>query len=323
MSKIALFCCGGLGVNIGARFIRHLADPVEGFAQVDPRFIDTSDANLSDMIPTERVWIAETTKGSGKIRALNYDVIVSKTKDILAKFPPTEINVFVHSSHGGSGSVIGPVLAGELLSRGHKVIILTVGGTSSRKETENTINTLRSYESLSKKYNVPVLMSYSENTREMPSAKVDAHLNSIIVLLAAIFSGKNKALDDTDLKNFLNFTKVTTFDPRLTQLDFFCQEVDLPENQALVAAVTLAEEGTDTDINVPVEYQAVGYVTPNVKEGLKTEMPVHACAIAGFHNIVMSRLDDRMATYIGAREAVKQKAIIANNDDATDEGIIL
>jgi hypothetical protein len=323
MSKIALYACGGLGFNVGARFARHIDDPAQGFAVVDPRFIDTSDANLTDAIPKDRVWIPSTTKGSGKSRKQNYDMIVSKAKEILAKFPPTEVNVFVHSGHGGSGSVIGPVLAGELLSRGHKVIVLCVGGTASRKETENNRDTLKSYENLAKLYKMPVLMSYSENSKDLPPAKVDAHLNNIIVLLAAVFSGENKALDDTDLANFLNFPKVTTFKPHLTQLDFFCKEVDLPDSQALVAAVTLAEEGTDTDINVPVEYQAVGFVGENVKEGLKTEMPVHVCAIAGFHNIVMGRLNAKIKEYEAVREGVVQESITDDDEDSTSEGIIL
>lgn len=99
----------------------------DGFAAIDPAFIDTSRSNLTPEIPEEKIYILDNTDGSGKVRRENHAQISSSIKHILQSQQPGEFNIVVFSASGGSGSVLGPLIVSELLARGLPVVVLTAG----------------------------------------------------------------------------------------------------------------------------------------------------------------------------------------------------
>ena len=324
MSKIRLYACGGAATNICSHFVKYAGKTNPGFSEIDCVFIDTSRSNLNPSIPKEMVYIvSDTLDGSGKLRSSNYEVLSEKSKEILLQHKASDVNLVVHSTSGGSGSTIGAIIVSELLARGETVIVLMVGSTGSRIETENTVKTLKSYEVISRKREMPVIAAYRENSIDKPRGSVDAEMQTFIVMLAAIFSGNNRELDMSDLRNFVNYNKVTSFTPKLSFLDFFSKEITLGKGETAISVVTLVDEKTPSDISIPVEYQAVGFMPDITRDNVSVELPLHVCVIAGHYNGVVERLDKKLASYAEARNVVVEKSIASRDEQSTDDGLVL
>jgi hypothetical protein len=319
-----LYACGGCAANIASKFTQYHQQKNKCFAELQVFFVDTSRSNLNSDIPSECVYLVDNVDGSGKKRDSNYHLLAESSQEILHKFRPADVNVVLHSTAGGTGSTIGPILVSELLSRGESVIVITVGSSSSKIEVENTIKTLKSYEVISQKRNLPVVVHYKENTHENPRGHVDGEIQTAILTLSAIFSGDNKELDSSDLKNFINYHKVTSYGVRLSYLDFFSGEIVLGKGHSLVSLVTLVDETTLSDVTIPVEYQAVGYLLPSTKEMVSVRLPIHATVITGYFNAIIDSLEHKLTNYGETRKIAVEKSIAKEEDiEHTDIGIVL
>lgn len=328
MRTMNIYACGGTGLNIARRFIRYIGENQPGFANIEPFFIDTSDTNVTPDMPQDRLYLVENDKGeklrgSGKMPITNSALLKEATSKILHQFKPGDINVILHSAHGGSGTVIGRNLTRALLDRDIPTIVVAIGGTSSLTETQNTKKCLISYENMADIIQKPVIVSYSENTPDNPRAQVDKTVQTILVLISAIFSGQNRELDDMDLINFLNYSKPTGYQPRITQLDFFTGNVELGKNQSLISVVSLLGEGSVNPLTIPVEYLTEGYASENAKKTIGVNLPVHAATIGGFFNQVMDRLKRQEAEYMEIRSTVQLKSIASDSKvQADDDGMV-
>lgn len=209
------------------------------------------------------------------------------------------------------------------MKRGENVVVFTIGSTSSKIEIVNTINTLKSYEMISKKRGKAVNVLYDENSVDRSRGVVDKNIYIQLVFLAVIFSGDNKELDSSDLSNMLNYDRVTSFEPRLSALELHTGDIDIEKDMHVVTVATIVDDTTSSELNVPVEYQAVGYVTDDVKSKLEVELPLHLVTTFGFFNRKINELESRLKEHEEARLIVDAKTIIDNTEDATDEGLIL
>lgn len=322
MSRLCLYGAGGAGINLVANFLKHNGKKEAGFADIQTFFLDTSSSNLLSKEPEDHVYIIEGIDGSGKKRDSNYRIISERSNEMLHRFKPGDINVVIHSASGGSGSVIGPTLVSELLDRDVPTIVIMVGSSDSRIETHNTVNTLKSYEVISQKRETPVIAVYYENSSDSPRGEVDQRIKTTIILLAAIFSGENRELDSADLHNFLAYQKVTSFKPKLSYLDFFSKKIELQRDQTVVSLVTLTDENTTSAVELPVEYQAVGFVSEQAKNSVDVALPIHVAIISGFFHDVIERLTKRLGTFDEARRAHVDKSILTKDVDATPEGLV-
>lgn len=328
MAKINLYGCGGAGINIASRFLPYLDKKDFGFSEFSLCFIDTSSSNISKDIPKENIYLVEGLDGSGKKRDSNYKAISERSKEIIQKFKPGEINVIIHSASGGSGSVIGPILAGEISSKAPTVIIM-VGSSDSRIETDNTVKTLKTYEVISNKKGYPIAAMYYENSKETPRGKVDSEIHLDLALLSILYSGENLELDTADLSNFINYNNVTSFAPSLARLEFFVGDIDIGKDQIVASVVTLTDMDTDSGVNIPVEYQAVGFITEEVKraiskDSLNATIPMHACMILGYFNPMIERLEKKLKDFNEYKSALVHKTIAnsGNIESATDDGLL-
>lgn len=322
MNKISIYGCGGCGVNLAANFLKHTGKKEAGFADIQTFFLDTSGSNLLSKEPEDHVYIIEGLDGSGKKRDSNYRIISERSNEMLHRFKPGDINVVIHSASGGSGSVIGPTLVSELLDRNVPTVVIMVGTSDSRIETDNTIKTLKSYEVISQKREMPVIAVYYENSSTSPRGEVDQRIKTTIILLAAIFSGENRELDSADLNNFLAYQKVTSFKPKLSYLDFFSKQIELQRDQTVVSLVTLTDDQTTSAVEIPVEYQAVGFLNEDAKKNIDVKMPIHVAIISGFFHDVIDRLSKRLTTFDEARRAHVDKSILTKDIDSTPEGLV-
>lgn len=318
-----IYAAGGAATNIASRFNKTRDQVSPGFAKIATRFIDTSRSNIDPSIPDSDVYLFEGMDGSGKLRSSNYATIVERSKEILHRFKPQDTNVVIHSTSGGSGSTIGPVLVSELLSRGENVVVVLIGSTSSRIETENTLKTLQSYEVISQKRDKPVVAYYRENSPEMNRGQVDQQVYYALIMLSVLFSGQNREMDSADLVNFLNYPAVTHYGATLTGLDLFSKDITLKQSEVLMSVASLIDENSSADFSGLAEYQTTGHMPDSLKGSTNMELPLHVACIAGYFNGTVKRLQDRLAAYDDHRKASVVKSIISTNVNATDDGLVL
>ena len=319
-NKCTLIGCGGMGINIVKRFLNKGDD---GFANLDIYMLDTSRSNIPKEVNEDHIYLFDGLDGSGKLRSSNYATIAERSREILQKVKPSDLTILVHSASGGSGSVIGPVLVSELMKKDTMVIVVTIGSSDSRIEAENSIKTLKSYAVIADKHNKPVNVIYSQNTETMNRGAVDKVIETNIILSTLFFSGDNRELDKSDLRNFLNYDRVTSYKPMLTLVDFFSGKVALGKDQSVVTAVTLIDDETQSTLDTHVEYQAVGFIPSTIKSLGDIKLPLHMVTISNYFNDVITGLDNKLKQIDEARSAVVHKTIVNRDEAATDLGIVL
>lgn len=319
MNTIKLYCAGGAGINIGTYF-SNAPDNGEDKAKIVPVYVDTSKSNLSKTIPDESIYLIEGLDGSGKVRSENYEHITGCVLDILQQHRPGDLNIVLSSASGGSGSVIAPVLVGELLQRDVPVIVIVVGSTDSRIELENTIRTLKSYESIAQMKKTPIAALYFQNSDKKPRKAIDADVHRAINVLSVLFSGNNDELDSSDLRNWLKYTKVTSFESHFCNLEFFSEKVNLDKQHHAISVATLCEAGGDSSTGTIVEYQCVGVI----KSKPDFKLPLHVVILTGAIDAVHKELTQSLKTIDESRQArMIKNTILTSDDKATSTGLVL
>lgn len=331
-ATMTIYACGGAGVNIVKKFEKHRKDPSstpheddEVFARTVPIYIDTSRSNMTAEIPADFTYILEGLDGSGKVRKENAEVITECTLDILHRHKPGDISVVVSSTSGGSGSVLAPSIVSELLDRGHNVIVCAVGSDDSRIELENTAKTLKSYEAISKMRKTPVIMIYRSNSEaEGGRGEVDAEMYQEIVKLAALFSRRNRELDTKDLHNWLHYSGVTSFQPKLSLLEFYHGKIDDLKAGQVISVATLCLDNSSSTTGLPVEYQCVGYVDDQRNQRMQIKASMHYAILDGvvaeIHKDLTGKLN-QLDEYQRAR--ITKQSILSKDDVPTSNGLIL
>ncbi|MAP21321.1 MAG: hypothetical protein CL582_10335 [Alteromonadaceae bacterium] len=256
-NKVRLYGCGGAGVNIVSNYATRGKEP--GCAELIPSLIDTSASNLrSREVPEESVYQVEGLDGSGKIRSENHAEINKVIKEVLVKMPPTDFNIVVFSTSGGSGSVIGPLLMKELMSRGIATIAVVVGSDESVIAAENTLKTLQSLELISKKTETPLVMSYHHNDQNTRRSQIDKEMLAEIGSLAILASGENLEMDRLDLVHWLNYTKVNGGTPRLSTLDIAMSGEAYSSLSGVLSVASLYNDADQERIVTSADYHSDG-----------------------------------------------------------------
>ena len=136
MSDFNIYCCGGFGGNIGKQILD---------LDINTFFIDTSISNLKN-VKHDNIFLVENIDGAGKSRDKSYQHFKELSEDILIKFKPSnKLNVIIHSLSGGSGSVIGPLIAKELISKDLNTIVVCVDSRNSIKVSASSILTFSGF----------------------------------------------------------------------------------------------------------------------------------------------------------------------------------
>jgi hypothetical protein len=294
-NKISIYCCGGAGINIGSFFENHRDSSEVGVAKVESFYLDTSGSNIKQTFPKENVYLVEGLDGSGKLRKQNHKEIAQCVLDMLVKHRPGTLNIVLSSASGGSGSVIGPTLVNELLKKDELVIVILVGSTDSRIELENTYKTIKSYEAIARSHSAPVVAMYFENSALSSRKIVDGDIQVSISLLASLFSGQNNEMDISDLRNWINYQNVTSYEPKLSNLSFFNKKVEASPTAAIISVATLAlNDEVDTSLGKPVEYQCVGFYDSEYVANSGSKDTIHAVVFDGVFDEIFKRLDSNL-----------------------------
>ena len=318
VGTVRIFGCGGLGLNFAANYLKSQGG--DGFAAIDPAFIDTSRSNLTPEIPEEKIYILDNTDGSGKVRRENHAQISSSIKHILQSQQPGEFNIVVFSASGGSGSVLGPLIVSELLARGLPVVVLTAGSSESNITANNTVNTLKSLAAISKKESAPVVTYYLHNGGDNTRSAVDKKLAFATSCLSYLASRQNAELDTKDVSHWLRYNHSTEVAPQLSLLDIF---IDQKSAKSITDPISVASLYADRDqphLTDPVpDYSATGYFQHKVQDIEE----IHFVISTQHLGATYEKLEETRNDYNARRDSRVQTRKIVDLDEAQDDGLVL
>lgn len=328
--QIRIFACGGAGINIAALLEKHRNTEETAAGKLHITYIDTSKSNLArnrHAIADEHTYVIDGLDGSGKIRAENYQAITQHVKDVLQAHKPMDLNVVISSAAGGSGSVIAPSIVGELLDRKVPTIVLLVGSTSTRLDTENTLKTIKSYESISRMKKAPIVAVYAENSDKITRSEVDESMKFAVLTLSILYSRQNHELDSQDLFNWLRYERVTSYPPQLAALTIMDGRELTSELKDLGHVISVATVGSNPDqVHFPItpDYQCAGFLPETASDRFKERCPFNYIVSDGIFPDVHLRLEKFLKTLDDGHAArIVKRSILSADDNATDNGIIL
>lgn len=324
--KITVYACGGTGINIASYFESMRGKPTQGFADINVVYIDTSAANLRGKSLDSNIYLINDGQkdGSGSIRNENLDDIRTSAPDILRMHKPTDLNIVLSSGSGGSGSVIAPVITSQLLADGHVVMPAMVGTTDNAKAIENTINTLKSYEGITRARKRPLTLMYYQNGGGQVRSAIDNGVRDDILRIAGLFSNLNLELDSADLRNWLNYDRVTDFEPKL--MAFSSVRGKVQEGKSIIVSlVTLANSPDDVNHDMVFPYSKTGFVDPANVATMKISDPIHFLVLDGVINAIYQDLDHKKsAVQDDSRNRVRTVGSIVDKGDAiSGDGLVI
>jgi hypothetical protein len=322
--RLRVYACGGAGMNIGGMLEKHRNQLELAFAEMDIVYIDTSKSNMGKHIDQTHCYLLDNLDGSGKLRTENHKEIDERVKDILQKYKPADMNIVLHSAAGGSGSVIGPLLVRQMLVDDCSVLALTIGSADTRLDAENTLKTMKSYDSIAKQVGAPVVMGYAQNSQETSRADADQTMYEYITHLTILFSRENRELDSRDLYNWLRYNRVTTHQVQLVTLSLVEGSEVLTDLGNIISVATLAKENTSTTLlNMP-EYQCVGFLPAAIQANVASKSPVHFIISDGLIGGIVKNLQDILSNLEKLQAArVPNKSIVSSTDKAQENGLVL
>lgn len=327
MSKgtMNVFGCGGTGINIARHIASREAEfSSEAYAKRNVYFLDTSMSNLAGMSPQDpNVYVYEDVDGAGKNRRHVAATVMENVNPVLLKFRPAEINIVISSNSGGSGSVIAPSLVSELLDRGENVILFAINSYEDRKALENVIACMKSYESISKLRKKPVVACLFENNSDNTELAVNKHVSDSVILLSALFSRNNEGMDTQDLRNWLNYDKVTNFAPSFSQLVIHIGEVSKVDDRHLITSMILSpSRETQIGYDFIVDYKKVGYFDQKNNPNFSNE-PVSYLIYDGMIETLFRSQQKRLEELNEeARARNSKRSILSDSDKAESNGLM-
>jgi hypothetical protein len=326
MSKgtLRLYGCGGTGINLTSHF--HAGREEVGCATVAPVYVDTSRSNLakSGITTDDRCFILKDTDGSGKVRRDNHDSISKNIKQMLQQHAPGDFNVVVFSASGGSGSVFGPLILSELLTRGLPAIAVVIGSHESAITAENSINTLKSLDGIAKTTGIPVVMYYDQNDPEVKRSEVDKSALAMIGSLGYLTSGDNAELDTRDLLNWVQFHRTTSVKACLATVNVMVKTAGLEEEIANpISIASLYRSPDDRDLTTIPEYHTEGY--PNEKIGSFEHTNAIHFVISTDEVGEIYKAMQLIAKGIDTKRKsrVVTESLVNDDDNMTDQGLVL
>jgi len=304
---LQIYAAGGASGNI----CKQITD-----LDVNVSFIDTSNSNLKD-VNDEYKFIIPGADGAGKDRSISYEVFKPYLDDILIRFKPSnQLNIVVSSLGGGSGSVLGPMIARELIKNNYNTIVVGIDSKHSLKELDNTVKTLKTYKSFADSSNRCISLFYIENNSRK---EADQQVIRFINLMSLLIDKYNTSeFDSADLSNFINYNRVTDNQPSVSIIDINPNESNVTEKNTTVIGTILVTTNQNSVISQPIpEYLATCIVTD---KDYKNE-DIRIDNVLGKLSIIVNNLEELIKKYQDNKKLNKHNDIIVTSN--TDDGLVL
>ena len=306
--NVKLYACGGAGTNI-ARQIPNL--------DMDLVFVDTSSSNLKQIKHGE-VFLVDGMDGAGKHRPETYENFKTVAEDVLVSHKPSDIlNIVIHSISGGSGSVVGPMIASKLVASGQNTVVIAVESDQSIRELDNGIKTLKTYAAQASKVVQKPISIYYVGGMTRPEA--DRVALQFIHLLTLLVTKKfTEEFDNSDLKSFLYFDRVTDNPPSVAIIELRENDTIVPEKgTSVVGTILMTSDKTSTIHPVLPEYMATCVVT----DSEYSNPDIRINSVLGKLSLIIEELDRRLQSQNDSKKVNKVREVTVETDN--DDGMCL
>ncbi len=311
-----LYACGGAGINISAGITDNVDVP--GFSDTKVSRVDTSVANLTTNMPEDSVFVLAGADGSGKERRHNYRPVVAALPQILTLHAPCDYNIVLFSASGGSGSVIGPVILGELLKRKLPSVAIVIGTTGSKTEVQNSIDTLKSLSGVCKASKLPLVMVYLEVNQHNSQADVDRQVTAAITQLLSLFDSHASGLDYKDITNLLQYTNIRGGVESLMSMDIYIDnDIEAITGSFPPSMATVYKDDERPSLPVTPGYHATGTRDKSVTDE-RMKVTIHFVITEPPVKEHFDGLETRLKNIIDGENAVGNIAGVLSDDDEVD-----
>ncbi|WP_396190552.1 hypothetical protein [Flavobacterium sp.] len=307
MGKVTIFACGGTGVNIAKRI---------GDLDIDVVFVDTSVSNMKT-IKSDNVFLVEGMDGAGKLMSATYEEFKPIVTDVLMKFPPSKnLNIVVGSMSGGSGAVIAPLLASQLVDEGYNTLAIGVISDHSTTEINNALRSLRSYRGRSNVLKKPISLFPIHGVRRSEADQTVLHFISLLSLL--VDKKHTAEFDTADLRSFLFFDRVTDNAPTVAIIELMSNEAFVPEKgTSVVGSVLLTKDQSSTIYPAYPEYMGTCLVTdPDY-----TNSDIRINSVLGKFSLLVEHLETKLKTQSDQKHLNKVRDVTVS--PTQDDGMCL
>ena len=312
---VRVYACGGTGASI-ALSLEQLEN-TQSIASRDIVIVDTSMSNLiggsNTILPT---YILPDVDGSGKDRTANAKSIEKHAPNIINTYPPSKINVVISSGGGGSGSVIAPCIVKELLKNNENVIVIVTGNMESEKVAINTLRTLQSYVSVSKNNCLPIAYIPNGDYKE-----TNQKVAFIISGIQTLCSNKNYGIDSMDISNFINWTKVTQWNPGAALFTIHRGEIGSADNEnSIISVISISCEHKTHNYPFVPSYSNDGQYPKEVAQQKvqDTHFVLSATAFVKLYNSIKNEVEALEHKGNSARRVISEEIVL----DVDDGGLV-
>lgn len=319
-----IYGAGGAGIDLVNKFAM---DKTEGFCAFEKYFLDTSTSNVPD--GADNFYQVRGMNGAGKNRETTYREAHNQVSEMLKTCKPGTFNIIVHSLAGGSGSVIGPLLAAELARRGIPAISLYVGSSVSLKETENSYKTMATYKGLNKSVKRPMVVEGFFNVSDESKVNrvniglrhnVDEYVHRAIRHLLLLASEEHHGLDREDVTNMVFYDNVTDFSGRVTELITGTDTERLEGLRGKIVGKCALVPSPETNIiDLGEAYNCDG----EYPEGIETKEAFYFVTVPGVHETRMAQLKKEMEEHTARLNQLFEETESALDDDTEDDGFVV
>lgn len=316
--KLALYGAGGCGINIVKKF--YGSQPQSGLAELSFCFADSSRSNLTPDLDPKDCFLLPDVDGSGKIRKENYEAMRQVIQQVPIQYTPGDLNVVVFSASGGTGSVMGPLIVRELLSQGIPTIAIVVGSFESMITANNTMDTIKSLDSISRKLDVPLTISFENNGDNTLRRDVDESIAITISLLARLACRNHMAMDTADLRNWLQYNRHTDVPAQLSLLEIVTSVESASQISAPISIATLCDEESKIG-SIGADYQCTGYFTDLTRPNNINE--IHYIIGIDDIKILVNTVETEIERLEKKRMSRPKTSALVKNDEADDSGMVI
>lgn len=261
MSTLRAWCIGGAGINIGSAWKKSLRNlPI---SKVEFIGLDTSTNNK----PDDDSFILEcppNTRGGGKKRTLNRDLIPDFVNQMLVKHKAGDFNVVIYSGAGASGSTIGPFLVRALMEANIPVVSFLVIDQTTDIELDNTIATLRSLDGQRKHFDMPVVMDVLQNDEALTRGELNKIAVERLNLLSLFLTDKHEESDYEDIRHLLDYSSAVDIPPSLTRIEFYDGlTIDKRQGSAVASFSLYSSRNDIRSVQIGKGYRVTGVMHPD------------------------------------------------------------
>lgn len=311
--KTCVITCGGAGMNIAAKLVD----------LPDVHCFDTCDKNITDAHRNANVFLTKGTRGAGKNRKYILPLIRPQVPEIIAAIPEADFYIVVFSMGGGSGSVLAPLIIGQLADRKASFVSFVIGALETTEVLDNDIDTMKGLEAIALRKKLPIVVNYTPNAAGRTFDDINEEIADKVRKVVCLTNQNHARLDVHDIANWVRFTdKHSNLVPQVCELHI---ETDRKSASNVPEPIAIASLYLDPAMEYPFGDEIVNTVGIVKGDDLDvTDEQLHFIINSvGVVEIMKSMTDARREAARKQAQFVQRNPLLQPGDEVDDDCMVV